>query len=341
MRRRTFLGAAAAGLAAGPLLSRTAFAAGATKLRVQLGWIANIEYADLWIALEQGLMGKAGLDVAPTPGGPNAPDPLKLVAGGSTDLGYTSWLPFLDAVKLGNDFVIIGAQFQSNPLGIISLAKKPIRKPADLVGAKILAQGANEQTAIEATLALNKLPNKWTMVPTGFSPEPLLNGDGEGYTAFATNQVITLEQMGLKNGTDFFFVSFDDLGFKSYSDILFTSRKFLEANRPALVSYIKALIQAEQINEKDVTVAAKLAVDKYGADLGLDLKQQTRENELQIPFIRPKGDASYPIYGIDLKTMSGPMYDAAKATGRTDLPDIGKIADPSLAADALKAALTS
>ena len=337
MHRRAFLASAIAGLAASQLLSRAAFAA-TTNLRVQLGWIANVEYADLWIALDQGMMSKAGLNVEETPGGPNAPDPLQLVAAGSTDLGYTSWLPFLDAVKLGNDFVIIGAQFQQNPLGILSLAKKPILKPADLVGAKLLAQGSNEKTTIDATLALNKLPGNWTMVPTGFSPEPLLNGDGEGYTAFATNQVITLENMGLKQGKDFYFVSFDSLGFQSYADILFVSRKFLDANRPALVSYIAALIRAEAANEKDTSAAPKLVVDKYGADLGLDLKQQIRENQLQIPFIRPGGDPNYPIYGLDLKHMSGPMYDAARATGRTGLPDVSKIADPSVAADAFKAA---
>ena len=95
------------------------------------------------------------------PGGPNAPDPLRLLAAGSTDIAYTSIFPFLDAVKLGNDFVLVGAQFQSSPLGIISLPKKPIRTAADIPGKKILTQGVFEKSVIDATLALNKVMASW------------------------------------------------------------------------------------------------------------------------------------------------------------------------------------
>ena len=132
MDRRTLLKSAAAGLLASQFAPRAGIAAGVAKFKVQLGWINNIEYADVWLAMENGLFAKAGIEAAVTPGGPNAPDPLKLLAAGSTDVAYTSLFPFLDAVKLGNDFVLVAAQFQGNPLGVISLPKKPIRKAADI-----------------------------------------------------------------------------------------------------------------------------------------------------------------------------------------------------------------
>jgi ABC-type nitrate/sulfonate/bicarbonate transport system substrate-binding protein len=338
MDRRNFLKSAAAGLVASQFASHAGAADSATKLKVQLGWINNIEYADVWIAEENGLFAKAGVDPAITPGGPNAPDPLKLLAAGTTDIAYTSLFPFLDAVKLGNDFVLVAAQFQGNPLGILSLPKKPIRKAADIPGSKILAQGAFEQSVIDATLALNKLSGAWTMVPTGFSPEPLLNGDGDGYTAFATNQVVTLQLMGMVEGKDFFFTPFDDLGFQAYTDMIVVTRAWLKANRAALVGYFKALIEADAINEKDPTIAPKLVVNKYGVDLGLDLKQQQLQNKSQLALVRPGADPKFPIYSIDLQRLNGPMFDAAKATGRKDLPDAGAICDPSIVTDALAAA---
>ena len=76
------------------------------------------------------------------------------------------------------------------------------------------------------------------------------------------------------------------------------------------------LIEADAINEKDTAVAAKLVIDKYGANLGLDLKQQTQQNQLQLAMVRPGGDPKFPIYNVDPKLVAGPMYDAAKATGR-------------------------
>ena len=154
--------------------------------------------------------------------------------------------------------------------------------------------------------------------------------------AFAVNQTITLEQMGMKKDKDFFFVSFDDLGFRSYGAILATTRAFLTANRSAVVAYVGALIKGWQENEKDPTVAAHLAVEKYGADFGLDLKQQIRQNELQIPYTKYDEPGHLPL-SLDRKAMVGPMYAAARATGRENLPDVDKIADFTIVEDAVKA----
>lgn len=314
----------------------TVLAQDAPKVRVQLGWIGNVQYGEQYIAQEDGLFKKNGIDVTITPGGPNAPSALTSVAAGNADIGYTSWLPFLDAIAKGNDYVLIAAQMQVSPLGIISLKDKAILKPQDLVGAKILAQGPNEKTTIEATLALAGLPkDQWTQVPAGFSPEPLLSKAGDGYTGFATNQLITLEQMGMKQGKDVYFTSFEDLGFKGYAGIAFTSRKYLNEHRDRVVAYLESIIQAWQKNEKDFSYAPKLIIEKYGVDYGLDIKQQTRQNEVQAPYYRPGGDPNFPIYSIDLQRIAGPMMDAARATGRTNLPDVVKIADPSLVMEAL------
>jgi len=306
------------------------------KVRVQLGWIGNVQYGEQYIALEDGLFKKHGIDVTISAGGPNAPSALTSVAAGDADIGYTGWLPFLDAVARGNDYVLIAAQMQISPLGIISLKDKPILKPQDIAGSKILAQGPNEKTAIEATLSLAGLPkDKWTQVPAGFSPEPLISKAGDGYTGFGTNQVITLEQMGLVKEKDFFFRSFDDLGFKGYAGIAFTSRKYLNEHRDRVVAYLEGVIEAWQKNEKDFSYAPRLIVEKYGADYGLDVKQQTRQNEVQAAYYRPGGDPNYPIYSIRLDYIAGPMMDAARATGRTSLPDAAKIAAPDVALEAL------
>jgi ABC-type nitrate/sulfonate/bicarbonate transport system substrate-binding protein len=321
-----------------PFVSRLAMAADMTKVRLQFGWLANVEYAGIFLGLEKGYFRDEGVDVTFAAGGPNAPDPLVVVAAKSADFGFTSWLQFLDAIAKGNDFVIVGTQFQQSPLGILSLAKKPILKPADIVGKKILAQSPAEKTAIDATLALAGLPKEWTMVNTGFSPEPLLAGDGDGYTAFGTNQTITLEKMGLKNGKDFFFVSFDSLGLHRYDDIIFGERSWVEAHRPAVVGFLRGYIKGLKDNAKDPQVAAELAVKKYGVDYGLDLAQQTRENELQQELFYPIGNPSHPLLTIDKDAMTGAMYAAAKASGRTNLPDVEKIADFTLAVEANKGA---
>jgi len=317
--RRSIL---AASLLAAPGLAR---AQAPARLRLQFGWIANVQYAGEWVALERGHFARHGVNLEWYPGGPNAlPGPVMLAAG-RADLGYTAWFPLLDAVARNNDLVLISAVFPQNPLGIISLPRKPIRSAADIVGARILAQGPNEKTAIDATLALNNLPVRWTQVPAGFSPEPLLAGEGDGYTAFSTNQTIILERMGMQRGRDFHFVSFDELGFRSFGAVLATTRPYLQANRPQVVGFLRGLIQGWNENEADPAFAARLTVEKFGRDFGLDLRQQQRQNELQIPLA--KHADGKPRLSLDRAAIEGPLYAAARATGRTNLPDPDRLCD--------------
>jgi ABC-type nitrate/sulfonate/bicarbonate transport system substrate-binding protein len=331
MQRRHFLQGtvAAAGVLAAP-----AVRAQGKPVRVANGWINNVEYAGVWMALEKGYFKDEGLDVTTLPGGPNAPQPPVTVASGKADIGYGNWLPYLDAVARGNDFVLVAGTFPVSPLGILSLPAKPILKAADIVGKKILAQGPNERTAIDATLALNNLPKQWEFVPAGFSPEPLLAKAGDGYTAFGTNQAVTLEvKMGMVRGKDFFFTSFDSMGYRYYTNLVFVKRDYLAANRPIVLGYLKGLTRGWMENSKDPAVAAKLVVDKYGADLGLDLKQQTRQNELQIAMLKNPDKPNLPLLVLDKETLAGPMYAAAKASGRDKLPEIDKLCDFSLMDD--------
>ena len=328
--RRCFLKAASGTLATGAapaLLVSGAHAQGVTPITVALTWITNVEYAGLWIGLERGYFREEGLDVKALPGGPNAPAPLVTVAAGKAQIGYANWFPFLDAVSKGNDFLLIGHTFPVSPLGILSLAAKPILKPADLVGAKILAQGPTERTAVEAVLALNNLPKQVSFIPTGFSPEPLLSKQGEGYTAFVTNQSITLENMGLARGKDFHFVSFDELGYRTYASGLFTSRQMLQEHRGQVVGFMRALVRGWNDNQKDPTLAPKLVLAKYGVDLGLNAKQQTRQNELQLGLMKNPRAPQKRILELDRESITGPMYAAARAAGRSSPPPVEKIAD--------------
>jgi ABC-type nitrate/sulfonate/bicarbonate transport system substrate-binding protein len=327
MQRRHFLQAASAIAVAGP----SAAQAQAKPVRVALGWINNVEYAGVWLGLENGYFKEEGLDVKTLPGGPNAPPPPVTVAAGGAEIGYGNWLPYLDAVARGNDFVLLAGTFPVSPLGILSLPGKPILKAADIVGKKILAQGPNERTAIDATLALNNLPKQWEFVPAGFSPEPLLAKAGDGYTAFGTNQAVTLEvKMNMVRGKDFFFTSFDSMGYRYYTNLVFVKRDYLAANRPIVLGYLKGLTRGWMENAKDPAVAAKLCVSKYGADLGLDLKQQTRQNELQIAMLKNPDKPDLPLLTLDRDTLAGPMYAAAKASGRDKLPEIDKLCDFSV-----------
>lgn len=334
MKRRTLMKTAVAALTATIMGSVAATAQ--EDITVRLGFIHNVENADYYIAIENGIFERYGLNVNLLAGGPGTPNSLTELAAGNVQVAMGTWEAFVDAVQKGNDFVWIGTKYQSSPLGVLSLAADPILTAEDMVGATILAQGKPAEASARATLAANGLDaDSIEFLPTGFSPEPLLAGDGKGYTAFGTNQPIALEKMGLERDKDFHFRSFDELGLATVSMMFVVQRDYLEANRDKLVDMMAALIEAQEINSQDMSYAARLAAEKFGIDYGLDMEQQTRQNEIQAAFITEGVEDLGGVYGIDTAKIEGPLMDALRLTGRTDLPEnILDYVDPSVIADA-------
>jgi ABC-type nitrate/sulfonate/bicarbonate transport system substrate-binding protein len=199
-----------------------------------------------------------------------------------------------------------------------------VLRPKDLVGARILSQNTSDKQIIDTILGNAGLPLTYKLIPTGFSPEPLLNGDGDAYLAFATNQPITLENMGLVERKDFFVKLMDDLGYHVKQGLLVTRKSYIDASRPLVVGYLRALVKGWSYACAHPDYAAKLVVDKYAADFGLDLKQQTREMQLQVPLVKPSPDTR--ILDFDTSIITGDMTKAAKVAGRT-VPPLDQIVD--------------
>ena len=76
-----------------------------------LGWVPDVEYADLWAAIDRHYIADEGLRFHYLPGGPNAPAPVLEISAREATFGDSDWLPFVDAVTQGNDFVILASLF--------------------------------------------------------------------------------------------------------------------------------------------------------------------------------------------------------------------------------------
>ena len=336
LTRRRFLGysAAAAGLAALGLPARAQELDGLAPLTTGFGWIANVEHAPFWRALDAGAFARAGIDARYLAGGPGLPNPLVSLSAGQIDIAFSDWISVAGAVAKGNDFVILGSNYPVSPSAFLSLAKHPVRTAADLVGKRILLSNQSNKAIVDTILTNAGLPTDYEMVPTGFSPEPLLNGDGDVFLCFATNQPITLEGMGMKADEDFVVTLLNDLGYRVPAAPITVPRALVETKRDLLVNYLKALAEGQALNRQDPAVAAKLVVENYGIDYGLDLAQQTRQNELQIPLMTAPGAAGPLLVDMDLVRPS--LVAAIAAAGIENAPDPARLLDLSLAEEALK-----
>lgn len=300
-------------------------------VRTALSWIPNHQFAGMWIALDRGWFDADGVKVEWRPGGPNTPNPVERVSSGEVQLGQqANPRPVLEAIVRGNDFVVVGSRFQRQPGGLLSLAKRPVLEPKDMVGKRIIGPTPTDARTIETALKANKLPADFTFVPGGTDPQALLDGQGDAMVAFATNQPLALEAKGLVKDKDFFHRTWDQLGVPGYSNFLFVQRRWLDENRDLLVRYLKNEIRGWKENERDPALGARLAAEKYGVEFALDPKRELRSNQLQIPLLHSDDTARNGLFWVNRDRLGGPVYDALRAGGVERLPDVDKILDMSV-----------
>ena len=125
-----------------------------TKVRVQLKWVAQAQFAGYYAAVDQGYYAAQGLDVQILLGGPDI-DPVRVVASDGAEFG-TTWVPAMLAAREGGaDVVDISQVFQRSGTLEVSFKDKNITKPEDLKNKKVGSWlGGNEP---ELFAALNKV----------------------------------------------------------------------------------------------------------------------------------------------------------------------------------------
>ncbi len=131
INRRGFL---AAGAAAATLPFIGSAARAADTLTIQASWTNDAEFIGYFVGMDKGFYKAGGIDLNYLPGGPDVV-PESTIAAGKADLTLTTPDTTVQAITdQGAKFKIIGAQYQKNPLGVVSLASKPIHTPKDLEG---------------------------------------------------------------------------------------------------------------------------------------------------------------------------------------------------------------
>jgi ABC-type nitrate/sulfonate/bicarbonate transport system substrate-binding protein len=278
LNRRTFL-SAGAGAATLPLLPRAARAA--TPFTMQAAWINDAEFAGYFIGIDQGYYAEEGLDLTYLPGGPDVIPESSIIAG-RADLSLTTPDTTIKAiVDQGAPFKIIGAQYQKNPIGIVSLAKAPIRTPADMVGKTIAVPPVNT-ISVEAVLAINGIDrSQVNIVPYSYDPTPLIRGEIDGSLDFTTNVPYTIKTMGEEAESFLLY----DFGFTIYNDTVVVTEETLATKRAELVGWLRASRRGWVENFQDPDLWPPKWMDTWFAGTGRSLENELFFNRAQQPLM--------------------------------------------------------
>lgn len=299
-----------------------------TRLSVALGWISNVEYGGFWLADSNGYYAERGLEIDWIPGGPEAPTVEATLAAGTADIGVSASMRSVVEAMADNDFTLIGSVFQENPGCILWLADDPIENADDLSGRRILAQ---DESTVTALFEVNGLEHDYEFIPTSFDPGPLVAGDGDAYTAYYVNQPVTMQTAyGLTEGEDFGCTLYSELGLPLYASSIFAPVAAIEADPGVYTAFLEATRLGWEDFLADPDAAAALAVEEYGADLGLDIEQQSIQAQRQVDLIQNALTDEHGLLYMDLALIGGAMTEALESSGTSFVPPAEEMVDLSL-----------
>ncbi len=237
-----------------------------TKIRLPMGYIANVQYAPFYIAVDKGYFADEGLDIEfdyrlETDG-------MKLVGAGELPFAIVSGEQVPLARAQGLPVVYVMQWWQKFSVAIASLADKNIKTPADLVGKSVGLPGFFGASYIGWRGLLEKAGLKESDVKVqdiGFTQAAALQqGKVDAAVVYINNEPIQLRAAGL------------DLNVIPVSDYvslvangIVTNEKTIKENPQLVRGFVRAILRGV----KDAIADPELAFNtskKYVEGLGSD-----------------------------------------------------------------------
>src|SRR2546425_734439 len=208
-----------------------------TKVRLQLQWVAQSQFAGYYAAAAKGYYKDAGLEVEIKLGGPDIV-PQQVVASDGAEFGI-AWVPkMLASREAGADLVNIAQVFQRSGTLEVSFKEKNITAPEQWKGKKVGTWGfGNEPELYAAMRKVGIDPNKAsdvTIVKQPFDMSLLLNGEVDAAQAMIYNEYAqVLEQKNPKTGklylpSELNVIDFNQVGTAMLQDHIFARESWLK-----------------------------------------------------------------------------------------------------------------
>jgi NitT/TauT family transport system substrate-binding protein len=252
-----------------------ATAATATEpISIRLKWVAQAQFAGIYVAKAKGFYSEAGLDATINPGGPNI-NVETLVASGADTFGVASGTEgMLYAREKGLPLVCIGMSQQMTPFAFVAYTGSGINSVKDFKGKKVAVWFTGPQYTLYSVLAHEGVAQSdLQIVSQPFSMQPFIEKQYDVATVTLYNELNTLHEQGI-NDIKLFLP--DDSGVTTQQDSLVTSEKMIKEKPQVVQAFLAATLKGwkyafeHKAEAVDIVLAAGSGLERKHQELMLD-----------------------------------------------------------------------
>ncbi len=266
---------ACGGGSAEPAASASSGAAAPDKVKLQLQWVAQAQFAGYYAAAEKGYYKDEGLDVEIVEGGPDIV-PQDVLSAGDVDYAI-SWVPkVLGSIEKGAKITDVAQIYERSGTTQISMKEKDITNPTQFAGRNVGSWGYGNEWELFAGMQKTGVNlNQIKLIQQAFDMNAFLAGDIDVAQAMTYNEYAqVLESKNPRTGElykpeELNVIDWNDVGTAMLQDAIWANSDKLQdpAYAAQTTKLIKASIRGWIYARDNPEDAAKIVTAK-GSQLG-------------------------------------------------------------------------
>lgn len=234
------------------------------KVRLQLKWTHQFQFAGYYAAVEKGYFREAGLEVELLQGTPDQ-NSADLLLAGKVNYAVSSPAVLIDRQK-GKPLVVLASIFQHSASAMMSTREYGIATPRDLLGKKVMFTADTDIENLAMMLANGVSLDEIRVIEHSWNVKDLMTGNVDAQSVYLTNEPYLLERLGvvpvLLNPIDY--------GIDFYGDILVATEREVLEHGQRTDAFIKAVQQGWRYALAHPEEIAQLIRNKYSEKKSLD-----------------------------------------------------------------------
>lgn len=240
-------------------------AADLEKVRMQLRWHHQYQFAGYYAAKHKGYYAEAGFDVDLIAGGPNV-QPVPEILAGKVDFAKGNSEVLINRLN-GEPLIALAAIFQHSPSVLLTMKSSNITRAEQLKNQHVMLAGNQDDADLIAMFrAAGLKENQINIHKSTYQVDDLISGTTAAFNSYSTNEPFCIEEKGFEYNV----ISPVDYGVDFYSDILFTTEERVNKNPESVERFKQATLKGWQYAIANSEEIIQIIIKDYNQEKSLN-----------------------------------------------------------------------